>query len=137
MKVELFEKILHTTPIEIEDDTPVVSTRTAPGSPVQIDVESSQTPSKAQKRRQNRKEAIKALAKWGPQKVADWLAEDSELIQYKTTFKLNEVDGVELPTLTDKYLKLELGIEILGHRMKILGLIENLIANVVQQTVFL
>ncbi len=134
MKIELFEKIVNTTPIEIEDDSPAPSMRIQPASPPQIDLDS--TPSKSQKRRQNRKEAIKKLAKWGPQKVADWLAEDSELIQYKNVFKVNEVDGVELPTLTDKYLKMELGIEIFGHRMKILGLIDNLVANGVEQGIF-
>lgn len=47
-----------------------------------------------------------------------------DLAQYGESFRANEVNGKTLITLTDKDLKEDLGVSVLGHRKQILREIE-------------
>lgn len=51
--------------------------------------------------------------------VERWLNGEG-LSQYTTAFKENEVDGKTLMSLTDKDLKEDLGVNVLGHRKHII-----------------
>ncbi|XP_068217034.1 WD repeat, SAM and U-box domain-containing protein 1-like isoform X2 [Palaemon carinicauda] len=60
---------------------------------------------------------------WNSDDVCGWLTEQG-LAEYSHNFRSQAIDGRELLTMTDEILEKKLGVDALGHRNKILRLIQ-------------
>ena len=67
-----------------------------------------------------------SMKDWGESKVGEWLRELG-FAEYEQIFKEQSITGEVLPELTDGHLRDELGVKILGHRLKIIREIKKLI----------
>lgn len=65
------------------------------------------------------------ISKWTIDNVAEWL-QQIDMDEYISKFKENEIDGFILVDLTELHLKEELGINKLGHRLKIMKYLQQL-----------